>query len=87
MSLLNSISLIGRKAVGRLLASVLDFIERVDADGGTVESPRCVNNAIQYGANADTATQVFDAYSLRVVNAFGTTEGRDCTINELNEIL
>ena len=53
MGLLNSISLIARRAVGKLLASVKDFIVRVEADGGVVESPKCVNKAIKNSPEAD----------------------------------
>ena len=37
MGLFNSILLVARKAVGRLLAAVKDFIERAETDGATVE--------------------------------------------------
>lgn len=87
MSLINSISLIARRAVGRLLASVKDFIVRIEADGGTIESAKCVNNAIKSSPEADLGRQLFDAYSVRVITASGGTEARTCTINELNEIL
>lgn len=87
MGLLNSISLIARKAVGKLLAAVTDFISRVELDGGVVESERCVHNAIRRSPEADLGRQLFDAYDLRVVTASGSTEARTCTINELNEIL
>ena len=87
MGLLNSISLIARRAVGKLLASVKDFIVRVESDGGVMESPKCVNKAIKNSPEADLGRQLFDAYSVRVVTASGATEARTCTINELNEIL
>ena len=87
MGLINSISLIARKAVGKLLAAVVDFISRVQTDGGIVESERCVHNAIRQSPEADLGRQVFDAYDLRVVTASGSTEARTCTINELNELL
>lgn len=87
MGLLNSISLIARRAVGKLLSSVKDFIVRVESDGGIVESSKCVNNAIKNSPEADSGRQLFDAYSVRVVAASGATEARTCTINELNEIL
>ena len=87
MGLLNSISLIARRAVGKLLASVKDFIVRVETDGGVVESPKCVNNAIKAMGDADGGRVLFDAYDVRVVAASGSTEARTCTINELNEIL
>lgn len=87
MILINSISLIARRAVGKLLASVKDFIVRVESDGAIVESPKCVNNVIKNSPEADLGRQLFDAYSLRVVAASGATEARTCTINELNEIL
>ena len=87
MGLLNSISLIARKAVGRLLAIVKEFIERAELDGATVESPKCVNKAIKAMGEADGGRVLFDAYNVRVVAASGSTEARTCTINELNELL
>lgn len=87
MGLFNSISLVARKAVGRLLAAVKDFIVRAESDGAVVESPKCVNKAIKAMPQADGGRQLFDAYNLRVVTASGSTEARTCTINELNEIL
>ena len=86
MGLLNSISLIARKAVGKLLAAVKDFIVRVESDSAIVESPKCVNKAIKAMPEADLGRQLFDAYDLRVVTASGSTEARTCTINELNEL-
>jgi len=87
MGLFNSISLVARKAVGKLLAAVVAFISRAETDGGVVESERCVHNAIRRSPEADEGRQLFDAYDLRVVTASGSTEARTCTINELNEIL
>lgn len=87
MGLFNSISLIARKAVGRLLAIVKEFIERAETDGAIVESPKCVNKAIKAMGEADGGRVLFDAYNLRVVAANGSTEARTCTINELNELL
>jgi len=87
MGLINSISLIARKAIGRLLAIVKSFIERAELDGAIVESPKCVNNAIKAMGDADGGRVLFDAYDLRVVTASGSTEARTCTINELNELL
>lgn len=87
MGLLNSISLIARRAVGRLLAIVKSFIERAELDGAIVESPKCVNKAIKAMGDADGGRVLFDAYDLRVVTASGSTEARTCTINELNELL
>lgn len=87
MGLLNSISLIARRAVGRLLAIVKSFIERAELDGAVVESPKCVNKAIKAMGDADGGRVLFDAYDLRVVTGSGSTEARTCTINELNELL
>lgn len=87
MGLFNSISLVARKAVGRLLVAVKDFIERAETDGAVVESPKCVNKAIKAMGEADGGRVLFDAYNVRVVAASGSTEARTCTINELNEIL
>ena len=87
MGLFNSISLIARKAVGRLLAIVKEFISRAELDGAIVESPKCVNKAIKAMGEADGGRVLFDAYNLRVVAANGYTEARTCTINELNELL
>jgi len=87
MTLINSISLISRRAIGKLLASVKDFIFRVEADGAIVEGIKCLNKAIKAMPEADLGRQLFDAYNLRVVAASGSTEARTCTINELNEIL
>jgi hypothetical protein len=87
MGLINSISLIARRAIGRLLAIVKSFIERAELDGAIVESPKCVNNAIKAMGDADGGRVLFDAYDLRVVTASGSTEARTCTINELNELL
>ena len=87
MGLINSISLIARKAIGRLLAIVKSFIERAELDGAILESPKCVNKAIKAMGDADSGRVLFDAYDLRVVTASGSTEARTCTINELNELL
>ena len=87
MGLLNNISLIARRAVGKLLAIVKEFIERAETDGAVVESPKCVNKAIKAMGEADGGRVLFDAYNVRVVAASGSTEARTCTINELNEIL
>jgi hypothetical protein len=87
MGLINSISLIARRAIGRLLAIVKSFVERAELDGAIVESPKCVNNAIKAMGDADGGRVLFDAYDVRVVAASGSTEARTCTINELNEIL
>jgi len=87
MGLFNSISLIARRAVGKLLAIVKLLVSRAEADGGYVESVKCVNKAIKNSPEADLGRQLFDAYSVRVVTASGSTEARTCTINELNEIL
>lgn len=87
MNLLNSISLIARRAVGRLLAIVKSFIERAELDGAVVESPKCVNKAIKAMGDADGGRVLFDAYNVRVATASGSTEARTCTINELNELL
>ena len=87
MGLINSISLIARRAIGKLLAIVKSFVERVELDGATVEAKKCVNNAIKAMGDADGGRVLFDAYDVRVVAASGSTEARTCTINELNEIL
>jgi len=87
MGLINSISLIARRAIGRLLAIVKSFVERAELDGAIVESPKCVNKAIKAMGDADGGRVLFDAYDVRVVAASGSTEARTCTINELNEIL
>ena len=87
MGLINSISLIARRAIGKLLAIVKSFVERAELDGAIVESPKCVNKAIKAMGDADGGRVLFDAYDIRVVAASGSTEARTCTINELNEIL
>ena len=87
MGLLNNISLIARRAVGKLLAIVKEFIERAETDGAVVESPKCVNKAIKAMGEADGGRLLFDAYNVRVVAASGGTEARTCTINELNNLL
>ena len=87
MTLINSISLISRRAIGKLLPSVKVFVDRAKADGAIVEGAKCLNNAIISINSIDGATILFDAYNLRVVAASGSTEARTCTINELNEIL
>lgn len=87
MGLINSISLIARKAIGKLLAIVKSFVERAELDGATVEAKKCVNNAIKAMGDADGGRVLFEAYDVRVVAASGSTEARTCTINELNEIL
>lgn len=87
MGLINSISLIARRAIGRLLAIVKSFIERAELDGAIVESPKCVNKAIKAMGDADGGRVLFDAYDVRVIAASGSTEARTCTINELNELL
>lgn len=87
MTLINSISLISRRAIGKLLPSVKVFVARAKDDGAIVEGTRCLNNAIIAINSIDGAAILFDAYNLRVVAASGSTEARTCTINELNEIL
>jgi len=46
MILINSISLISRKVISKILSSVLAFIERVESDGGVIESAKCLNEAV-----------------------------------------
>ena len=87
MGLLNNISLIARRAIGKLLAIVKEFIERAETDGAVVESPKCVNKAIKAMGEADAGRVLFDAYDVRVVAASGSTEARTCTINQLNNLL
>jgi|GEM_PF-4631348 len=59
------------------------FGDRVSVDGGTIEAYQCVAAAILNSPTVSIGRQLFDAYNLRVVAASGTTEGKDCTINEL----
>tara|TARA_B110000908_G_scaffold39355_1_gene47523 strand:+ start:510 stop:773 length:264 start_codon:yes stop_codon:yes gene_type:complete len=87
VGLINSISLISRRVISKLLASVLAFIERVESDGGIVESAKCINKAIKGTPNVDGGEFLFNHYSLRVVSLDGTTEASACTITELNELL
>lgn len=87
MGLLNSISLIRVKAVSKLLASVLSFASRAEADGAIVESIRCVNKAIKASGTIDGGEFLFNHYSLRVSSVGGTTEASACTTTELNELL
>ena len=68
-------------------AIVANFVKRVRADGGTVESPACLKAAINAIGNADSPTSLFAAYNLRVVAAGGTTEAKDCTIIKLQQTL
>tara|TARA_R110002167_G_scaffold97161_1_gene256685 strand:+ start:330 stop:590 length:261 start_codon:yes stop_codon:yes gene_type:complete len=68
-------------------AIVADFVKRVIADGGTVESPACLRAAINAIGNADSPTSLFAAYNLRVVAAGGTTEAKACTITKLQQTI
>ncbi len=87
MILINSISLISRKVISKILSSVLAFIERVESDGGIIESAKCVNKAIKASGTIDGGEFLFNHYSLRVSSLGGTTEANACTITELNELL
>lgn len=72
---------------GPIAAAVSDFVKRVKADGGTVESPACLRAAIKAMPNADSPDSLFAAYNLRVVAAGGTTEAKDCTITKLGQTI
>ena len=87
MILINSIYLIARRAAGKLLASVKDFIVRVESDGGVVESQKCVNKAIKAMPQADAGRLLFEPYAIRVTADGGSTEARNCTINAINALL
>ena len=63
-----------------------DFGTRVLGDGATIESYECANDAILAYPKANIGRQLFDAYNTRVVAASGSTEARDCTIDELYEL-
>ncbi len=67
-------------------ANVIDFRDRVEADGGSVEALACLGAAINRLPQADSGRVIWDAYSVRVLADSGILEGRDCTINEINEI-
>ena len=87
MNLINSISLISSRVISKLLASVLAFVERVESDGGVIESAKCVNKAIKRTPTVDGGEFLFNHYSIRVSSLCGTTEANACTITELNELL
>jgi len=62
------------------------FRDRVEADGGTIESINCVANAIGAFPTSDSGRLIFEAFETRVVTDGGTTEGRQCTINAINDL-
>ena len=63
-----------------------DFGTRVLNDNAIIESYECANDAILAYPIANIGRQLFDAYNERVVTASGSTEARDCTITELQEL-
>lgn len=63
-----------------------DFGTRVLNDNATIESYECANDAILAYPTANIGRQLFDAYDARVESLSGSTEARDCTINELYEL-
>ncbi len=62
------------------------FGTRVLADGATIESYQCAADAILDYPTANVGRQLFDLYNTRVEAASGSTEARDCTINELYDL-
>lgn len=87
MILINSISLISRKVISKILSSVLAFVERVESDGGIIESAKCLNKAIKSTPTVDGGEFLFNHYALRVSSLGGSTEANACTITELNKLL
>lgn len=63
------------------------FEVRVADDDGIIESLSCLQLAIEAFPDADNARRLFDIYAERCNDLSGSTEARDCTINELNELL
>lgn len=63
-----------------------NFGTRVFSDNGIIESYACANEKILDYPTANVGRQLFDLYNTRVVAASGSTEARDCTINELYDL-
>ena len=64
----------------------IEFQERGEADGGTVESLTCLQNAVNAFPAQDEGRVLFEAYDTRVTTDSGTTEGRQCTIDAINNL-
>ena len=75
------------EAESNIAVEAVDLRQRVEADGGIIESIQCLINAIYDLPQADKGRQLFDAYDARCEAASGDTEARVCTINELNDLL
>lgn len=86
MGLVNSISLLSNRRLNVILPSVTSFLERVELDGGELESINCLNRAIKRLPQADFGRVAWDAYSIRVLADSGTLEARACTINDINDL-
>ena len=75
------------EAESNIAVEAVDLRQRVEADGGIIESIQCLSDAIYAFPQADRGRQLFDAYDARCEAASGDTEARVCTINELNDLL
>ncbi len=63
------------------------FAQRVEADGGYIESYGCVIQDILNFPESDQGRILFEAYDSRCEADGGDAEARVCTINELNDLL
>lgn len=65
---------------------VIAFRNRVQSDGGTIESIKCLADKVRAFPAQDSGRILFEAFETRVVADGGTTEGRQCTINAINDL-
>jgi hypothetical protein len=62
------------------------YRDRVEADGGIIESIKCVANALKAFPQADTGRLLFEPYSTRVLTDGGSIEARNCAIDSINTL-
>ena len=73
-------------AVADYIYAIEQLKDRALARGGVMEGFGCAAEAVREFPDRDTPTEVFAAYSARVVAAGGTTEASACMINELQTL-
>lgn len=70
--------------------AVQNYIDRVEADSGTVEGKLCYANALidlGYDANDNRVDEIAQLYYTRVNTDSGTLEGRSCLEIELKTLI
>lgn len=63
-----------------------DYITRVEADGGAVESPGCIRKRLLPTFRFSVTSTYWIPYRDRVVDDSGTIEGVGCTIEKLENL-